>query len=76
MEKRGISPKDKMHYGFGLGPRICPGKHLGQLEVSLLVGAIVKTFKFKAINEENKPRAGVSTKPADGTLVELELRNP
>jgi len=67
--------KDMLHFGFGHGPRFCPGKHLGQLEVALVVGAFVKLFKFKAVNKENPARAGVSTKPADGTLVELEERS-
>jgi cytochrome P450 len=67
--------KESLHFGFGHGPRVCPGKHLGQLEVGLVVGAFVKLFRFKAVNPENHARAGVSTKPLDGTLVELELRN-
>lgn len=70
----GKKSKDILHFGFGHGPRVCPGKHLGQLETGLVVGAFVKAFQFKAISEENPARAGVSTKPADGTLVEIELR--
>ena len=66
--------KDLLHFGFGHGPRFCPGKHLGQLEVALVVGAFVKLFRFKAVNPENQAKAGVSTKPLDGVLVELELR--
>jgi cytochrome P450 len=71
---RGRGSRDSLHFGFGNGPRVCPGKHLGQLEVGLVVGAFVKLFKFHAPYRENHPRAGVSTKPADGTLVDLELR--
>ena len=67
--------KDLLHFGFGHGPRFCPGKHLGQLEVALVVGAFVKLFRFKAVNPENQAKAGVSTKPLDGVLVELELRS-
>jgi cytochrome P450 len=66
--------KDLLHFGFGHGPRVCPGKHLGQLEVGLVVGAIVKLFRFRALTSENPAIAGVSTKPADGTLVELSIR--
>jgi cytochrome P450 len=66
--------KEFLHFGFGHGPRVCPGKHLGQLEVGLVVGAFVKLFRFKAINADNHAKAGVSTKPLDGALVELELR--
>jgi len=69
------SSKETLHFGFGHGPRVCPGKHLGQLEVALVVGAIVKLFEFRAVNLENKEKAGVSTKPLDGALVELSLRN-
>lgn len=66
--------KALLHFGFGHGPRFCPGKHLGQLEVTLVVGAFVKLFRFRAVNAENAARAGVSTKPLDGVLVELEAR--
>jgi cytochrome P450 len=66
--------KEFLHFGFGHGPRFCPGKSLGQLEVALVVGSIVKLFRFAAVNSENKTRAGVSTKPADGVLVDLSLR--
>ena len=67
--------KELLHFGFGHGPRFCPGKSLGQLEVALVVGAFVKLFRFAAVNQENEARAGVSTKPADGVLVELRLRD-
>lgn len=73
MEK-GYVPKNFLHFGFGYGARVCPGKFLGQLEVGLVVGAIVKRFKFRAVNKENPAKAGVSTKPIDGALVDLGLR--
>jgi cytochrome P450 len=63
-----------LHFGFGHGPRFCPGKSLGQLEVALVVGACVKLFRFEAVNAKNNARAGVSTKPRDGVLVDLSLR--
>ncbi|QEG34988.1 cytochrome P450 [Bythopirellula goksoeyrii] len=68
--------KEHLHFGFGHGPRVCPGKHIGQLEVALVVGVFIKMFRFRALHDENPVKAGVSTKPADGTLVELELREP
>ena len=71
---QGRGSKEVLHFGFGHGPRVCPGKHLGQLEVGLVVGAFVKLFRFTAVNAENPARAGVSTKPRDGVLIELELR--
>jgi cytochrome P450 len=71
----GRGSKEFLHFGFGHGPRVCPGKHLGELEVGLVVGAFVKMFRFKALRAENPARAGVSTKPADGTLIEIELRD-
>ena len=71
----GRASKEMLHFGFGHGPRVCPGKHLGQLEVALVVGAIVKMFRFRAVHPKCAPRAGVSTKPSDGTLVELERRD-
>lgn len=71
---KGKASKDILHFGFGHGPRVCPGKHLGQLEVGLVVGAFVKMFRFTSPNASYETKAGVSTKPADGTLVNLELR--
>ncbi len=74
LANQGRSAKDILHFGFGYGPRVCPGKFLGLLEVGLVVGAFVKLFRFTAANPTAQPRAGVSTKPADGSLVDLELR--
>jgi cytochrome P450 len=71
----GKGSKEVLHFGFGHGPRVCPGKHLGQLEVALVVGAMVKMFRFTAPHHDYEVRAGVSTKPADGTLVRIELRD-
>lgn len=67
---------DLLHFGFGHGPRFCPGKSLGQLEVALVVGACVKLLRFDAVNADAEARAGVSTKPRDGVLVDLRLREP
>lgn len=72
---QGRGSKETLHFGFGHGPRVCPGKHLGQLEVALVVGAFVKMFRFTSPQRENPVRAGVSTKPADGTLLDLEPRD-
>jgi len=74
LKAEGRASKEMLHFGFGHGPRVCPGKHLGQLEVGLVVGAIVKLFRFRAVNAVCEARAAVSTKPADGVLVELERR--
>ncbi len=71
---QGRSSKESLHFGFGHGPRVCPGKHLGQLEVALVVGALIKIFRFSAPADGNPARAGVSTKPLDGTRVTLERR--
>jgi cytochrome P450 len=66
--------KEMLHFGFGHGPRFCPGKHLGQLEVALVVGAVVKLFRLEAVAPGVHARAGVSTRPGDGALVDLRLR--
>ena len=74
LAKHGRSHKEILHFGFGHGPRVCPGRFLGLLEVGLVVGAVIKVFRLKAVNLNNPARAGVSTKPADRVLVDLELR--
>jgi len=74
LAKKGITSKDMLHFGFGHGPRFCPGRYLGLLEVGLVVGAVVKVFKFKAVTERTLAKSGVSTKPADAVMVDLELR--
>ena len=74
MEEKGISAREMLHFGFGYGPRFCPGRSLGLLEVGLVVGAFVKIFQFRAVHETTKAQAGVSTRPADGVLVDLEIR--
>ncbi|MHC5020905.1 MAG: cytochrome P450 [Planctomycetota bacterium] len=82
LAERGRSLKDSLHFGFGYGPRVCPGKFLGQLEVGLVVGAFVRMFRFSTPTPPEPHttatpvRAGVSTKPADGVLVDLEVRDP
>ncbi|TVQ51176.1 MAG: cytochrome P450 [Phycisphaerales bacterium] len=65
---------DLLHFGFGHGPRFCPGKSLGQLEVALVVGACIKLLRVEAASPQTEARAGVSTKPHDGVLVDLYLR--
>ncbi len=74
LAERGHGTNDLLHFGFGHGPRFCPGKSLGQLEVALVVGACVKLFHLTAVHSENPAKAGVSTKPIDGVLVDLRLR--
>ena len=74
ISENGKCPKDFMHFGFGHGARVCPGQFLGMLEVGLVVGAFVKVFRFKAVNETTGASAGVTTKPDDGVLLNLELR--
>ena len=74
LARQGRSAKEILHFGFGHGPRICPGKFLGLLEVGLVVGAFVKLFRFQAVTKRTLAKAGVSTKPADRVLINLELR--
>ena len=50
MAAQGRGRRSTLHFGFGHGPSVCPGKHLGQLEVGLVVGAFVKVFRFKTEN--------------------------
>jgi cytochrome P450 len=74
IEAQGRNLNELLHFGFGHGPRFCPGKSLGQLEVALVVGGCVRLFRFAAAQSANSARAAVSTKPADGVLVDLFLR--
>ena len=74
LSDKGISAKEMPHFGFGHGPRFCPGRSLGLLEVALVVAATVKIFKFTALNDKTEPKAGISTKPADQVMVNVQLR--
>ncbi|PKO47402.1 MAG: cytochrome P450 [Betaproteobacteria bacterium HGW-Betaproteobacteria-22] len=74
LANEGISRKNLMHFGFGYGARVCPGQFLGMLEVGLVVGAFIKVFRFRAANKATVARAGVTTKPGDNTLLDIELR--
>lgn len=74
IEQLDNSNKDFLHFGFGHGPRFCPGKSLGQMEVALVVGTFVKLFQFSAATQENPERASVSTKPEDGVKLHLTPR--
>lgn len=75
IEQLNTSNNDFLHFGFGHGPRFCPGKNLGQMEVALVVGTFVKLFRFTAANKENPERASVSTKPEDGVQLDLTPRH-
>lgn len=66
--------REWLHFGFGHGPRFCPGKNLGQLETALLVGGVIKLFSLSPVHPQIPARAGVSTKPDDGVLVDLRIR--
>lgn len=66
---------EALHFGFGHGPRFCPGKSLGQLETALVVGACVKMFELSALSIENPPQAAVSTKPLDGVKAMIRMRD-
>lgn len=70
-----LGTKEWAHLGFGHGPRFCPGKNLGQMEVALVVGAVIKLFELRALTPENPARAGVSTKPRDRVRVVLKPRD-
>ncbi|MDB2705061.1 cytochrome P450 [Pseudomonadota bacterium] len=72
--EKGKRLRDFPHFGFGLGARVCPGKFLGNLEVGLVVGAFIKVFRFKAVNEVTGVVAGVTTKPDDAVLLDIALR--
>lgn len=74
IEQQANAQNDFLHFGFGHGPRFCPGKSLGQMEVALVVGTFVKLFQFTAVTKDNPERASVSTKPDDGVLLDLTLR--
>lgn len=75
LAQQGKGAGDFLHFGFGHGPRFCPGKSLGQMEVALVVGSFVKLFSFEAVEQANPERAGVSTKPEDGVVVRLTPRS-
>ena len=71
----GAVSKDFLHFGFGHGARVCPGKHLGELEIALVVGCNLQALRVQGESTRSIPRRPVyQQNRMDGTLVELRLR--
>ncbi|GAB5588841.1 hypothetical protein Unana1_03741 [Umbelopsis nana] len=61
---------DKMSWGFGGGPRICPGRHLATME---LVAAIVAVFSLFDIKQIDRPFS--APRPREGSDMSAVLEN-
>jgi cytochrome P450 len=74
MEKRGRTPRDNLHFGFGYGPRVCIGKHFSEAEAFVCVTMFLRRFAFTAVKPTVEADSGVSTRPRDKVDVVLSLR--
>ncbi len=73
MEKYGVTAATGYHFGFGHGARACSGKSFAQVEAFVGLNSFLRRFKVAAINEQVAAVSGVSTRPNDKVLVEVEL---
>jgi len=62
---------------FGAGSRVCMGKHLGLLEVTLLFALIAQSFRLRVPDGVViEPLGRMTLRPAPGMLLRIEPRRP
>ncbi|KIL71215.1 hypothetical protein M378DRAFT_154710 [Amanita muscaria Koide BX008] len=51
--EEGILNKDSLSYVFGFGRRICPGRHLADASVWLMIASVLATFNISKARDEH-----------------------
>lgn len=73
MARHARSPKDNTHFGFGHGPRVCIGRSFSEAEAFICLTLFLRRFEFTAQGPGVAASSGVSTRPADGVVLDLRL---
>jgi cytochrome P450 len=61
------------YFPFGGGARQCLGEPFARMEVLVILGAVLRTFRLRqADGRAARPRAGIVLEPRDGVFVGLE----
>lgn len=62
-----IAPKVGTYIPFGLGPRVCTGANIAQLEAALIMAEVLRRFAFVPVAPESVfPISRVTIRPGDG----------
>lgn len=65
------------YFPFGMGPRHCIGRHAALLELTIILGALLRHFRFTPAGEATpRPVAKVSLQPAEPLLLRVHARQP
>lgn len=65
------------YFPFGAGSRKCVGENLAMVEAILLLAVLAQRWSLRLVaGADNKPQPLVSLRPAYGTLMKLEERQP
>ncbi|XP_055306859.1 probable cytochrome P450 6a13, partial [Sitodiplosis mosellana] len=77
IEDQQLNRHKGMYFGFGEGPRICPGQRFGVTQVKLALAYITQNFHIK-LSPNHKPIVvdpqTFMAYPKDGILIRLEAR--
>ncbi|KAI9286714.1 cytochrome P450 [Umbelopsis sp. AD052] len=65
---------DKTAWGFGGGPRMCPGRHLATMELVIAVVSVFTLFDIKQIEKPGSAPHAVESNPSSSLLDNVHLR--
>ncbi|KAI9286715.1 cytochrome P450, partial [Umbelopsis sp. AD052] len=65
---------DKTAWGFGAGPRMCPGRHLATMELVIALVSVLTLYDIKQIEKPGSAPHVVQSSPATNLLDNVHLR--
>ena len=63
------------YFPFGVGPRMCVGRHLARLEAMIFIAAVAQRFRLRPAQEDIELQPVITLRPRDGFRTFLELRD-